>query len=667
MLAILLGKVIFTLMVAAALFLFTRRVYQLFGLLLIGQPEDRFSQRQERIGAFYRIVLGQAKLYKDRYSGIMHAAIFYSFIILAFGNLQAVLEGFSETLYIPFITVGPVRPYYLLSQDAVGLLVIVAVGMAAFKRYVMKAKRLHRNWEAAYILIAIAFLSLTDFVINGVRVDLGTETLAAYLPVSRVVGGWLAGLSYTALQAVGAAAWWLHVTTFLAFLVYVPHSKHLHLFAAPFNVYFTNLEPKGNQLRPLDLEDENAESFGASKVEDFTWRQLLDAYACTECYRCTSRCPANQTGKVLNPGQMIINMRDHMLERITGDGKVETTLIGDVITEEALWQCTTCRACMEECPVANEHLPKIMDMRRYLVLTESKAPPELNSTFRNMEDKGNPWGQPKSDRAAWAEGLGISTMADNANVEYLYWVGCAGAYDARNQKVAKALVKVLQNAGVSFSILGNEETCTGDAARRAGNEYLFQMQAAQNIETLNGYGVKKVITACPHCFNTIKNEYPAFGGSYEVIHHSEFVAGLIREGRIKLTKQVDETITWHDSCYLGRYNDIYGAPRQILEAIPGVNLVEMKDHHQRGMCCGAGGARMWMDERDGTVKVNVARSQQALDTGASTCASGCPFCLTMLTDGVMAHDAEETMRAKDFIELVAEAMEVREPAATAAD
>ncbi len=654
-------------MLVSALAIFVRRVYQLFGLLRLGQAEDRFDRRQDRLGAFFRNVLGQAKLFKDRYSGFMHATIFYAFIILAIGNLQAVLDGFSENLRIPFVTEGALRPYVLLSQDIVGFVVLFAIGMAVFKRYILKAKRLHRNWEAAYILIAITVLSLTDFAMAGSKIVLGREPLGAYLPVSGVVADWLQGLSSVAVSVIGGVAWWVHVAALLAFLVYIPYSKHLHLLAAPFNVYFTSLEPKGAQWRPLNLEDENAESFGASKVEDLTWRQLLDAYACTECYRCTSRCPANQTGKELNPGQMIINLRDHMLERLGGK-EPTTTLIGDVISEEALWECTSCRACVEECPVGNEHLPKILDMRRYLVLTESKVPPELNTTFRNLQDKGNPWGQPRGDRAAWADGLGVTTMAEDKDVEYLYWVGCAGSYDARNQKVAKALVKVLQNAGVSFSILGNEEQCSGDVARRSGNEYLFQMQVMENIETINGYGVKKVITACPHCFNTIKNEYPAFGGNYEVLHHSEVVLDLVRTGRIKLTKPVEEKITYHDSCYLGRYNDVYDPPRLILESIPGVELVEMKDHHERGMCCGAGGARMFMEETVGA-KVNVARSQQALDTGAAMCASGCPFCLTMMTDGVMAHEAEETMQTKDFVELVAEAMEIRRPtpAETAAD
>jgi len=447
--------------------------------------------------------------------------------------------------------------------------------------------------------------------------------------------------------------WWTHVVLLFSFLAYVPHSKHMHIIFAIVNTFFMDLTPSG-AIKKADLE--KTETFGVNRVEQLSWRQLLDGYACTECGRCTDACPANATGKPLNPMRIITNMRDTLDAQGAAilAGKVEglPDMFETVHSKEGIWACTTCYACVYECPVMNEHVPKIIEMRRHMVLTQGEMPPETREAMRNIEQNFNPWGIGWDQRARWAEGLGIPTMAEaNAaqGIEVLYWVGCAASFDDRNRKVAQAFARILRKAGVRFAILGPEEKCTGDPPRRLGNEYLAQTMIMGNVETLNRYAVTRIVATCPHCFNTLKNEYPDFGGRYDVVHHSQFLRELIDAGRLTPTKDVLQFLTYHDACYLGRYNQIFDEPREVLYRIPGVRVVEMEKSRDRGFCCGAGGARMWMEEPG--EKVNHRRLSHIEETQANAVATACPYCLIMLDDAAKTKNRED-IRRYDIAELL---------------
>ncbi len=453
---------------------------------------------------------------------------------------------------------------------------------------------------------------------------------------------------------------WLHMSLVLGFAVYIPGSKHLHIVAAGPNTFLRKLtREKG--MKPINFEDEAVTQYGDAKVTDMSWKDSLDLYSCTECGRCQALCPAWNTEKPLSPKNLIIDLKKNLVRNKQAilDGKYDevTPVIDDHVTEDVIWACTSCRACEVACPVFIEHTDKIYDIRRNLVLMESKFPTEVQPVFKNMETNGSPWAFSASERANWAEGLNVKTMAEVGSAEsldVLLWVGCAGSYDDRNKSVLKSFVSLLNKAEVKFAILGNEETCTGDAARRIGNEYLFQTLAKTNVETLNRYQVKRIVTACPHCFNTIKNEYKDMGGEYEVLHHSQFIGKLVQEGKLKPSKARDETITFHDSCYLGRWNNVYEEPRAVLSAVPKVNLVEMKQNKDQGLCCGAGGGRMWMEEHIGS-RINVKRSEQAIETHATTVATSCPFCITMISDGMKTKEMVDKIKVKDIAEIMDEA------------
>jgi Fe-S oxidoreductase len=433
-------------------------------------------------------------------------------------------------------------------------------------------------------------------------------------------------------------------------------------------VYFSDLTPKG-ALQPINLADETLTRYGATDIEDFTWKQLFDGYTCTECGRCTSVCPANTTGKLLSPKKIIVDLRARTFEKApmtvaaASDGGsaneeiAKHQLLDNFITEQELWACTTCMACVQECPVMIEHVDTIVDMRRALVLNESRFPKELNATFSNLERNFTPWSFGHSTRADWAEGLDIPRMANTPDAEVLFWVGCAGSYDARYVKVTQAFAKLMKMAGVKFAILGTEEKCNGDPARRMGNEYLAQSLITENITTMARYNVKKIVVTCPHCMQSLGKEYKQFGGDYEVVHHTTFLDDLIEEGKLKLSAEKKATVTFHDPCYLGRYNDEYEAPRSMIDRVA-TDRVEMKRSRDKSFCCGAGGGQMWMEEREGK-RVNIERTEEVLATGCSVVGTGCPFCMTMMTDGVKAKDSAERVQVKDVAELVLEAIEER--------
>jgi Fe-S oxidoreductase/nitrate reductase gamma subunit len=648
---------------AISTFLFNAR--RLYTYLKIGKPEDRFDNPAERLKRVLTIAFGQKKLLREFVAGWMHFFIFWGFVILLTAILDAILEGlFGVNLSI----IGGFYRYIAFFQDLMGLLVILSITIALYRRYIQKPKRLQvektSKIDATVILLLIFFIMLTMFGTYATQINLGNAEYYDLRFVSIRFASLLDGLGWDAQDLLHSIFWWTHILLVLGFLNYLPFSKHLHIITSIPNVYFSSLKPKG-RLNPISFENiENVEKFGALDVDDLTWKQIFDGYTCTECGRCTSACPANLTGKPLSPREIIVSIRKRTFEKAPillnlkpqNEDVLGKTLLFNYVTEDELWACTTCMACVQECPVMIEHVQTIIDMRRYLVLTESKFPSELSTTFRNLENNFTPWAFSHSTRGDWAQGLDIKTLAEDSNVEYLLWVGCAGSFDARYKKVAISVAKLLKISGVSFGILGNEEKCTGDPARRAGNEYLAQMLIQENIQTFSKYNVKKIITICPHCFNTLKNEYPDFGGNYEVYHHVQFLEKLLIEGRLKISKKLDARITYHDSCYLGRYNEIYDAPRDILGSINGVKLLEMKRSRDRGLCCGAGGARMFMEEKIGK-RINIERTEEALSLNPDTIASACPFCMTMLTDGVKAKEVADKVQVKDIAEILLEVVE----------
>jgi len=633
---------------------------------------ERLQNIPERIKMVLTHFLGQTQLLKqDFWPGLMHAVIFWGFMIIAIRTITLFGLGFDKNFVLPLLG-GALGNFYTLTLSLIEMAVVLALGYAAYRRLIVKPKRLTMEAEGIGILVAIFLLMITDFFMEGAHIVLAAPANAGWDPAGYLTAMALNGMNIapTGLKAIFNVSYFTHIIIIVAFLNYLPYGKHFHVITALFNVLFIKTTAKG-RLSKMDLEDEEATSFGTGTLEDMTWKQLLDVVTCTQCGRCTDVCPAWATDKPLNPKQINIDtvhllhdkenivpgfLEGHIKAKEVDVGTEEKPLSPYVIDPEVLWACTTCRACENACPVDIEFVDRIVDMRRHLVLTQGSFPEEVQTTFKNMENQSNPWGLSADDRYNWCQGLGVKTLAEHPDAEYLYFVGCAGSFDDRNKKIARAFVKILQKAEIDFAILGKEECCTGDPARRIGNEYLFQMLANKNIETLNNYKVKKVLTACPHCFNTIKNEYPDFGGQYEVQHHTELIDQLLQDGVIQPTKSRAEKITYHDSCYMGRYNDVYDAPRRILEAIPDVEIVEMALSKEDGRCCGAGGGRMWMEEKIGT-KVNHQRMDDVLETGGSTVASNCPFCITMLRDAANDKNVADRVQTLDVVEILADAIE----------
>ncbi len=701
------GAIIFGVVLVAAWTLFGLRVSKLIRLMRLGRSENRTDHFGERVKYFMLMVLGQRGVLRDPLPGIAHFFTFWGFLVIQLDALNLWAQGFNFT--IPVIS----SRAFAAVLDFFLFMAFLALLAFTYRRLVLRPKQLQSTSHSpidAYIILGLIMLVLVTLFFFEVFAYVATRG-ADWTPFGALVGsGWLAIPAGTA-AAIASVFWWANVLTVLFFLVYIPHSKHLHLMATPFNVFFRNFGPIGALQIIPNLEER--EDYGVHQVNQFTWKQLLDGYACTECGRCNSVCPALATDKPLWPKEIILGVKEELFAEgnmlLAGkQQEVEEVkhepMVGGRIQEVSLWACTNCGACVEVCPVSIEHVQKIDDMRRYLVMEESRFPQEVTPLFNNLERNANPWEISNDKRAEWAAAVGVKTLAEDPDVDVLYWVGCMGSFDARNQRVATAFAKVMQAAKVHFGILGPEESCTGDPARRIGNEYLWQMLAQQNIEVLNGYGfnkgaaaaanghahvntslaptnaaepeaephlhagqraydVKTVVTACPHCFNTIKNEYPQLGGNYEVLHHTEFIDRLISTGQLKLPEGFDRRkLTYHDPCFIGRWNGVYEQPRRVLNVVNAGGVTEMRRNRNRSFCCGGGGGRVWMEEKIGK-RINNTRVEEALETGADAMAAACPFCITMFEDGIKAVAAQDRFGVEDIAEILARALEAQPVAA----
>ncbi|HTS95312.1 MAG TPA: (Fe-S)-binding protein [Streptosporangiaceae bacterium] len=696
---------------AVALAIAGRRLWWLYRIGRTGQPApERIQAVREHpardAGTEVTEVLGQRKLLKWSVPGTAHFVTFWGFIILILTLIETYGDLFSKTFAIPGIGhwawVGFLEDLFAVAVLA-GIITFAVIRLRADpKREGRKSRFAGSHTAAAWLVLFLIFMVVATLLLyRGAQINTGDFPYAHGAFASQIVGHWLAPLGLTANKALETTFVLLQLAVVLGFLVVVTYSKHLHIVLAPLNVLFSRrpdglraLQPMRSGGKVLDFEeaDPDTDIFGRGKIEDFTWKGMMDMATCTECGRCQSQCPAWATGKPLSPKMLILDLRDHafakapyLLAKSDEDreklpdavkGEAERPLVGDkdangVIDPDVLWSCTNCGACVEECPVDIEHIDHITDMRRHQVLIESAFPTEASSMLKNLENKGDPWGMGEARRLEWAEGLGFEVPVVDGpigdDVEYLFWVGCAGALEDRARKTTRAIAELLHTAGVSFAVLGPAETCTGDPARRMGNEFVFSMLAQQNIETLNEAGARKIVASCPHCFNALANEYPQLGGNYEVIHHTQLLARLVTEGKLTPVTPVEEKITYHDPCFLGRHNRVFTPPREIMEHVPGVRAQEMHRCKERGFCCGAGGARMWMEERIGK-RINTERIDEALGTNPDTISTGCPYCLVMLGDAISAKkssgDAAESLEVVDVAQILARS--VRPSAAAAA-
>ncbi len=641
--------------------------WQHYRLWHLGKDEDYSGQIVTRLKTALAVAFANLRLWKELYPGTMHFLIFWGGLLIFLGKIVRLFS-------YPIGLTNPPQTIFLYASfvsEAAGVLVLIGGGLAVVRRYIIKPSRLDTKPDNNVIFILGFMIILTGYFIKGYRiVSAGVEIppgWVSWAPISYLLSRFFLLAPSKPLNEL--LVWHrvlIHVVPVILFFLYVivSRSNLKHMFLSPINVFFRSLQPQGALTPILDLE--NAETFGVRDIPEFTWKHLLDLDACTRCGRCQDTCPAYLSGKALSPKKVVQDLKTYWLERAPAlmaakkavrNGapleipSPEKPMIGEVIPEQVIWDCTACLACKEKCPVFILPMEKLIEMRRYLVLMESHFPSEVQLVFRNMENNNNPWGVGLGLRADWAKGLELKTRAEESGGDFLFFVGCAGAFDERNKRVAKSLVKILKHCEVNFSVLGTEEGCCGESARRIGNEYLYQTLARANIEVFKNYGVKKILTMCPHCFNTLKNEYPQFGGNYEVIHYTQFIADALGSGRLRLTKAANQVITYHDSCYLGRGNQVYEAPRRILQAIPGLKLVEMEKHGEGSFCCGAGGGRMWMEEKIGT-RINQMRTEQAAQTKARYVGTACPYCLTMIGDGIKEKGLEDSLAVFDLSELV---------------
>ncbi len=653
---------LFILIVGLALFFYI--IYKRYLLLKSANPDPRFDSLWRR---FYDLIIyGIFQKRQPRYLwiGILHIMIFWGFVVLILRSIALYGLGLKAEFILPFMGGSP-GEFYHLFKDILEIIVLFACIAAILRRAISRPARYEfkhgkaHKFHAYLVLGLISFLMVTDIAMDGSGTLLG-EKSDYWLPAANSVSYLFNGLGPDTLKTIYLWNYWLHILTLMVFLNYLPLGKHFHIITGIFNVFLSKL--KKGSIKPPRWGVENIEeldSLGVDKVEDFTWKHILDFYTCTECGRCTDNCPANIVGRPLSPMEVTLKIRDYAYESnpiFNLKGKADSPdqnlhLIGNVITPDEIWSCTTCGACEEECPVFIEYIDKMVEMRRHLVLMESRFPPEIEKIFRNMEVYDDPWGMGRALRTDWAGDLKIKTITEDSDIDLLYWVGCAGAFDDRCKEVAASLVRVLQESGVTFGILGKEERCCGDFARRTGNEYLFQVLVRKNIEILKKCKVKKILTSCPHCYNTFKNEYPQFGGEFEVIHHSEYIAELIKEGNLKLSKELDKTISYHDPCYLGRHNGLYEAPREILKLITGIKTIELERSRDRSFCCGAGGGRYWMEEYG--KRINETRIDEVIEVKPDIITTACPYCLIMLEEGIKAkEEVSGELKALDIIEIV---------------
>ena len=684
------NTVLFLIVTCYALYLFIKLVRTRIAYIKLGKKAEFDKTVNERIEAILVNVFGQKKLLKDKKSGTMHVMYFYGFLLVQFGAIDLIWKGIRFDSHLPLV---PFYPYFTFFQEIIVLMILVATFWGFYRRYIEKLVRLKRSFVSGLVYMFLGGLMIATLFANGMAIIWHSEELSWSEPIASSIAYAFSWLPQNAAAVLFLGFWWMHLLCLLGFLVYIPQGKHAHLIAGIANVFLGRTRKVG-QLSTINFEEE-AEVFGVSKIEDFNQKQLLDLYACVECGRCTSMCPAAGTGKMLSPMDLIVKLRNHLTEK------------GAAVTSQTPWLpafafshtrgnqlamqsaisgkrrrsfgkrrqfnrrrhyrrrnlgCTTCRNCEDQCPVMNEHVDKIIDLRRYLVLTEGKMKPDAQRAITNIERQGNPWGLNRKERENWREGredIHVPTVKEKEKAgeefEYLFFVGSMGSYDNRSQKIAQSFARVMNMAGVSFAILGNKEKNSGDTPRRIGNEFLFQELANGNIETFQKHNVKKIVTIDPHAYNTFKNEYPEFGLEAEVYHHTELLYQWLKEGKIKPVKEVNEVITYHDSCYLGRYNTVYDPPREILKAIPGVKLVEACRNRESAMCCGAGGGMMWTEEDTGT-RINVARTEQLLEAKPTMIGSGCPYCLTMIGDGVKAKEVEDTVATYDIVEILEKAL-----------
>jgi Fe-S oxidoreductase len=661
-------SIVMAIALVAGIGLFFFKVNRLVSLMQAVQGKVVFKPDRifDRIKILFTDVLGQSNVRRKRMPGLAHTLIFFGFLAVQPHSLELMIRGVFAGFHPAGWTPG-LYGAYIFVADILAFLVLFGLGYALYRRLFIKPKYLTDGLDARFIILFTAVIIITFHLINAFlmvpAVSGSGFNYSRYLTVSAAVHHifFLSDLSPEAAGTGFETFYWIHILAILGFLVYIPGSKHLHLLAAAPNVFLKSLQ-RPRAMITTDIEDEEAESFGLGKVCELNWKQVLDLYACTECGRCEEQCPADMTGKPLSPKRVIQDTKHDLFDQsqsiLAKDCDSVVPLVQDAspISQDVLWSCTTCRACEDICPVDIQHLDIILEARKYQVLMESSFPPEMQETFTSLENQSNPWGFGSDARGDWAKGLDVPLMTDTPDADILYFVGCAGSFDDRGKKIARAMAHVLKKAGVNFAILGEEERCNGDLARRAGNEYLAQMMISENVETLNQYRPQKILAACPHCYNTLKNEYPQFGARYDVVHHAEFLLDLVHQGRLKAKGGLGiENLTFHDSCYLGRWNGIFEAPRQLLRSINNDgNLIEMKRSAAEGLCCGAGGARMFMEESIGK-RINHERAQEVIATGATLVAAACPFCITMLSDGIA--DNNSRVEVKDIAEILDEATE----------
>ncbi len=646
---------IIVLVIAGAFFVYS--CYKRFGLILKGRPDNRFNAIFRRFWNMLFYAFGQRRVVSKPF-GINHFVLFWAFMILLISNTEFLLNGLAPDV-ISFSRL-PDGAYFTLMGifDIMSVLALLAVILAMIRRLFFPPPYVEARSRDAFIILGmVAGLMIAYFGMNASEIAAGTERAAAYMPISNF-GASLIPDGAGGLDTVASVFWWLHAVILLSFLNYLPYSKHMHVLASIPNCFFKALEKVRTQTRE---EFKKGNTFGVGQVEGFPWKGLFDSYACTECGRCSDNCPATFTKKPLQPRKVIHDIKMNLLTNAGKDGHPELPLIGDrgegSVEEAAIWDCTTCGACMEVCPVFIEHVPRIVDMRRHLVETEAKFPEELLAFFENMESRSNPWGIAPADRTKWAADINVKPF-EKDKTEYLFYVGCAGAFDARNRTTTLSLAKILDKSGISWGTLGRDEMCCGESLRRLGNEYVFDRMARANLKLYTDKGVKKIITQCPHCYSVLKNDYKQYGVELEVIHHTEFIYKLIEQGKLKLSVNKDlGNVVFHDSCYLGRYNGLFEEPRRVITAATGQAPTEMERRRDKGFCCGAGGGRMWMEEKDGTL-INVARVEEALTKKPDAICVCCPYCMTMFDDGLKDKEAADKVQVLDLAEIVARSLAV---------